>query len=185
MSTLDHSHKLARRFIELPLEKRRIFFAALRDEQVDFTSYPIPDCSGVPGRDHLSYAQQRMWFLWQLEPDSAAYNLPGAVRLLGSLNRAALDLAFADLVQRHECLRTTFEEVDGQALQRVGEDVQAHVRHVDLSALDADQRLQRTREEVAREAGQPLDLQRGPLLRVALLSLGTDEQVLLLSLIHI
>ncbi|MBA6117883.1 MULTISPECIES: non-ribosomal peptide synthetase [Pseudomonas] len=185
MSTLDHSHKLARRFIELPLEKRRIFFAALRDEQVDFTSYPIPDCSGVPGRDHLSYAQQRMWFLWQLEPDSAAYNLPGAVRLLGSLNRAALDLAFADLVQRHECLRTTFEEVDGQALQRVGEDVQAHVRHVDLSALDADQRLQRTREEVAREAGQPLDLQRGPLLRVALLSLGTDEQVLLLTMHHI
>ncbi|WP_079229192.1 non-ribosomal peptide synthetase [Pseudomonas putida] len=185
MSTLDQSLKLARRFIELPLEKRRVFFAALRDEQVDFTSYPIPDCSGVAGRDQLSYAQQRMWFLWQLEPGSAAYNLPGAVRLLGSLNHQALDLAFADLVQRHECLRTTFEEVDGQAVQCVGDGAQVQVRHVDLTALGADQRLQRTREEVAREAGQPFDLQQGPLLRVALLQLAADEHVLLLTMHHI
>ena len=185
MSTLDQSLKLARRFIELPLDKRRVFFAALRDEQVDFTHYPIPDSSGVAGRDQLSYAQQRMWFLWQLEPGSAAYNLPGAVRLLGKLNHHALDLAFADLVQRHECLRTTFEEVDGQALQRVGDGAQAQVRHVDLCGLDADQRLRRTREEVAREAGQPFDLRQGPLLRVALLQLAADEHVLLLTLHHI
>ncbi|AXQ47327.1 non-ribosomal peptide synthetase [Pseudomonas vlassakiae] len=185
MSTLDQSLKLARRFIELPLEKRRVFFAALRDEQVDFTSYPIPDCSGIAGRDQLSYAQQRMWFLWQLEPGSAAYNLPGAVRLLGRLDHQALDLAFADLVQRHECLRTTFEEVDGQVLQRVGDGAQVQVRHVDLSALDADQRLQRTREEVAREAGQPFDLRQGPLLRAALLQLAADEHVLLLTMHHI
>jgi amino acid adenylation domain-containing protein len=185
MSTLDQSLKLARRFIELPLEKRRVFFAALRDEQVDFTQYPIPDCSGIAGRDQLSYAQQRMWFLWQLEPGSAAYNLPGAVRLLGCLDRQALDLAFADLVQRHECLRTTFEEVDGQALQRVAEGVQVQVRHVALSALDAEQRLRRTREEVTREAGLPFDLQQGPLLRAALLQLAADEHVLLLTLHHI
>ncbi|MQG96448.1 non-ribosomal peptide synthetase [Pseudomonas sp. MN1F] len=185
MSTLDQSLKLARRFIELPLEKRRVFFAALRDEQVDFSSYPIPDCSAIAGRDQLSYAQQRMWFLWQLEPGSAAYNLPGAVRLLGSLNHQALDQAFADLVQRHECLRTTFAEVDGQALQRVGDGAQVQVRHVDLSALDADQRLQRTREAVAREAGQPFDLQQGPLLRVTLLQLAADDHVLLLTMHHI
>ncbi|MBV4542935.1 non-ribosomal peptide synthetase [Pseudomonas vlassakiae] len=185
MSTLDQSLKLARRFIELPLEKRRVFFAALRDEQVDFSQYPIPDCSGIAGRDQVSYAQQRMWFLWQLEPGSAAYNLPGAVRLLGRLNHQALDLAFADLVQRHECLRTTFEEVDGQAVQCVGDGAQVRVRHVDLSTLDADQRLQQTREEVAREAAQPFDLRHGPLLRAALLQLAADEHVLLLTMHHI
>ncbi|WP_060480500.1 non-ribosomal peptide synthetase [Pseudomonas monteilii] len=185
MSTLDQSHKLARRFIELPLDKRRVFYAALRNEQVDFAQYPIPDCSALASRDQLSYAQQRMWFLWQLQPDSAAYNLPGAVRLLGNLNRQALELAFADLVQRHECLRTTFEEIDGQAWQRVGDGAQIKLRHVDLSALTVDLRQQRTREEVAREAGQPFDLQQGPLLRIALLQLAGDEHVLLLTLHHI
>ncbi len=185
MSTLDQSYKLARRFIELPLEKRRVFFAALRAEQVDASSYPIPDCTGIAGRDQLSYAQQRMWFLWQLEPQSAAYNLPGAVRLLGNLDHAALELAFADLVQRHECLRTTFTHVDGQALQQVADEAQLQVRHVDLRALDPELRLQRTREAVAAEAGQPFDLQQGPLLRVVLLQLAADEHVLLLTMHHI
>ncbi|WAF83506.1 amino acid adenylation domain-containing protein [Metapseudomonas otitidis] len=185
MTTLDQSRLLARRFIDLPPGKRHLFLEALKGEQMDFASFPIPDCSGSPSRDLLSYAQQRMWFLWQLEPTSAAYNLPGAVRLLGPLERNALDRAFADLVARHECLRTTFHEVDGQAFQRVGDGADAQVRHLDLSALAPDERLQCTREAVAREAGQPFDLEQGPLLRVVLLRLAADEHVLLLTMHHI
>lgn len=83
------AQKLARRFIELPQDKRRIFLAAMDREGVDFSLLPIAACEGVAERDGLSYAQQRMWFLWQLDPHSAAYNLPMAVRLDGPLDLAA------------------------------------------------------------------------------------------------
>ena len=100
--------KLARRFIELPVEKRRVFLETLRGEGIDFSLFPIPAGVSSAERDRLSYAQQRMWFLWHLEPQSGAYNLPSAVRLNGPLDLQALERAFASLVQRHETLRTVF-----------------------------------------------------------------------------
>jgi hypothetical protein len=87
----EDSLKLARRFIGLPLEKRQVFLQALQKEGVDFSRFPIPAGVAVEDRQALSYAQQRMWFLWQLDPASAAYNLPGAVRLKGELNLGALE----------------------------------------------------------------------------------------------
>ncbi len=104
----EDSLKLARRFIELPVEKRRVFLETLRGEGIDFSLFPIPAGVSSAERDRLSYAQQRMWFLWHLEPQSGAYNLPSAVRLNGPLDRQALERAFASLVQRHETLRTVF-----------------------------------------------------------------------------
>ena len=91
----EKSLKLARRFIELPLEKRRLFLDGLRGEGIDFSQFPIPKEVAQDDRHALSYAQRRMWFLWQLDPHSGAYNLPGAVRLKGELNVAALEQAFA------------------------------------------------------------------------------------------
>jgi hypothetical protein len=70
-------------------------------------------------RDALSYAQQRMWFLWQLDPSSGAYNLPGAVRLKGALNLGAMQQAFASLVARHETLRTVFQRQADERLAQV------------------------------------------------------------------
>ena len=105
----EDSLKLARRFIGLPLEKRQMFLAALHKEGVDFARFPIPAGVEAEDRQALSYAQQRMWFLWQLDPQSGAYNLPGAVRLTGRLNLPALEQAFASLVARHETLRTVFQ----------------------------------------------------------------------------
>ena len=104
----EDSLKLARRFIELPLEKRRLFLKALDKEGVDFSLLPIPAGVAVPDRQALSYAQQRMWFLWQLDPQSAAYNLPNAVRLSGPLDRVVLAQAFDWLLERHESPRTGF-----------------------------------------------------------------------------
>lgn len=106
--------KLARRFIELPQDKRPLFLDGLREEGVEFSLLPIPDGVVSEDRDELSYAQRRMWFLWQLDPQGAAYNLPMAVRLSGPLDRAAFEAAFASLVQRHETLRTVFpQRADG------------------------------------------------------------------------
>jgi hypothetical protein len=74
----ENALKLARRFIGLPLDKRQMFLAALDKEGVDFSSFPIPQGVEAKDRQALSYAQRRMWFLWQLDPESGAYNLPGA-----------------------------------------------------------------------------------------------------------
>ncbi|WP_017905468.1 non-ribosomal peptide synthetase [Pseudomonas asplenii] len=179
------AQKLARRFIELPQDKRRIFLAAMDREGVDFSLLPIAACEGVAERDGLSHAQQRMWFLWQLDPHSAAYNLPMAVRLDGPLDLAALEQAFSALVARHECLRTTFGQDGERAFQRVAPATAATVRVDDLQALDEPRRRARARQIMAEEAGQAFDLQQGPLLSIRLLRLDEQEHVLLLTLHHI
>ncbi len=177
--------KLARRFIELPLEKRRLFLAGLQQEGVDFSVFPIPADVASDARDGLSYAQQRMWFLWQLDPQGAAYNLPMAVRLNGELDQAALHSAFDGLVARHETLRCVFSEQDGQVSQRIVEPFPVAIVSHDLSGLQADQREAQVRTLADAEAVAPFDLARGPLLRVQLLKLTDQAHVLLLTLHHI
>jgi amino acid adenylation domain-containing protein/non-ribosomal peptide synthase protein (TIGR01720 family) len=177
--------KLARRFIELPLQKRQLFLDGLRREGVDFSLFPIPQ--GVPAddRDALSYAQQRMWFLWQLDPQSAAYNLPGAVRLTGQLDVAACEQAFASLIERHETLRTVFQREADDSLRQVPCSVPLTIEKEDFSSLPADEREACVRDQARQQATQPFDLGRGPLLRVRLLKLAPQEHVLLLTLHHI
>ncbi|EOT7441318.1 non-ribosomal peptide synthase/polyketide synthase [Pseudomonas aeruginosa] len=128
----------------------------------------------------LSFAQERQWFIWRLDPHSAAYNIPVALRLKGPLRRDALQGALDLLVQRHETLRTTFVEHDGAPRQVIHptlpiaiEERRPPVAGEDLKGL------------VETEAHRPFDLQRGPLLRVLLLPLATDECVLVLTLHHI
>ena len=82
--------KRARRFIGLSLEKRQLFLQALQKERVNFSGFAIPAGVDTEDRQALSCAQQRMWFVWQLDPASGAYNLPGAVRLKGALNLDAM-----------------------------------------------------------------------------------------------
>ncbi|MCO8170254.1 amino acid adenylation domain-containing protein, partial [Pseudomonas sp. 21LCFQ02] len=177
--------KLARRFIELPQEKRRLFLEGLQQQGVDFALFPIPAEVLVDERDGLSYAQQRMWFLWQLDPQSAAYNLPMAVRLNGELDNAALQSAFDGLVARHETLRSQFSEQDGVVRQRIVEPFAVSIACHDLSALATDAREEQVRTLADAEALAPFDLAHGPLLRVQLLKLADQEHVLLLTLHHI
>jgi amino acid adenylation domain-containing protein len=141
----------------------------------------VADTSGE--RQPLSFAQQRLWFLWNLEPDSSMYNMPGALRLRGELNLDALRQTFETLVQRHAVLRTTFYEEDGQTWQRVHPQlplsfVDSDLRHLPAPDLEAQQLA---REEVA----GPFDLRHGPLLRVRALRVAEDEHVLLLTVHHI
>ncbi|WP_460111359.1 non-ribosomal peptide synthetase [Pseudomonas sp. S3_H04] len=181
----EDSLKLARRFIGLPLEKRQMFLAALQREGVDFSRFPIPTGVEAEDRQALSYAQQRMWFLWQLDPQGGAYNLPGAVRLNGRLNLAALEQAFASLVERHETLRTVFQRQADDSLSQVPATAPLVIRHEDFSTLPASEREQAVMQAAEQQSVLPFDLAVGPLLRVTLLKLADQEHVLLLTLHHI
>ncbi|WP_460095607.1 amino acid adenylation domain-containing protein [Pseudomonas sp. H3_E03] len=140
----------------------------------------IPRLARDEARLPLSYAQQRQWFLWQMEPDSAAYHIPAALRIQGDLDLEALQQSFATLVQRHESLRTTFVQVDEQAFQVIHEQMNPMViprildgGHEQIQAF--------VRQQIA----EPFDLQNGPLLRVGLLRVAADEHVLVLTQHHI
>ncbi|MFJ7109927.1 amino acid adenylation domain-containing protein [Pseudomonas sp. NPDC098740] len=181
----EDSLKLARRFIGLPLEKRQRFLAALQKEGVDFARFPIPADACAEDRQALSYAQQRMWFLWQLDPQSGAYNLPAAVRLTGRLNLSALEQAFASLVARHETLRTVFQSQVDDTLLQVPASAPLVIDQVDFSALPAEERERAVAQAAEQQSVLPFDLSVGPLLRVTLLKLAEQEHVLLLTLHHI
>ncbi|MFV0278725.1 MAG: amino acid adenylation domain-containing protein, partial [Parahaliea sp.] len=133
----------------------------------------------------LSFSQQRLWFLWQLEQDSPAYNVGGMARFVGELQADVLDAALQALIERHETLRTTFPEVDGVPQQRVQATAGvALVRH-DLSHLAAAGREPWLLALADREAHQPFDLVAGPLLRAHLVSFCEREHYLVLTLHHI
>jgi amino acid adenylation domain-containing protein len=129
----------------------------------------------------LSDGQKALWFLWQLEPESAAYNISTAVRIPGALDVAALRSAFQGLVDRHPALRTTFALDGGEPVQVVHESGQVWFSEEDASAWTDDS----LRARLAAEANRPFDLEKGPLLRVHLFHRGEGDRALLLTLHHI
>ena len=133
----------------------------------------------------LSFAQQRLWFLHQLEAESAAYNLPVAVRLSGVLDVGALTGAVAEIVNRHESLRTAFTVVDDQPVQVVAPTLRLAVPMVDLTELGPVSREQALRRVLQQEGQRSFELQQLPLLRVLLLRLDQEEHVALLVMHHI
>ncbi|WP_438016891.1 amino acid adenylation domain-containing protein [Sorangium sp. So ce315] len=132
----------------------------------------------------LSFAQERLWIFEQLAPGTAVYNMPIAVRLRGALDAVALERGMAELVARHEALRTVLR-ADGPGVQIVLPPAPVALRREDLSALPEADREARAREIERREAEQPFDLAEGPLLRATLLTLGDREHVLLLTMHHV
>jgi amino acid adenylation domain-containing protein len=136
---------------------------------------------GVP----LSFAQQRLWFLEQLERPGALYIVPVAVRLRGRLNVGALERALGEVVRRHEVLRTTFASEGGSPLQVVTPSRALSLPVNDLRGLAGAEREAEARRLAAEEAQRPFDLGAGPLLRAALLRLGEEEHVALLTMHHI
>ncbi|HEU4836698.1 MAG TPA: condensation domain-containing protein, partial [Pyrinomonadaceae bacterium] len=137
------------------------------------------------GKLPLSFAQQRLWFIDQLEPESAAYNIPAAVRLRGKLNVEALQRSFAEVVRRHEVLRTTFVTEAGEPQQVIGTDYEVELTVLDFSHLPEAERGTTAREWATSEAAQPFVLSEGPLLRVGLARLSEEEQVLAVTMHHI
>ncbi|NRF85517.1 amino acid adenylation domain-containing protein, partial [Burkholderia gladioli] len=166
-------------YVALPPEKRAVFRGRLRERGIDAARLPIVPFPGAERRFPLSHAQERLWFLWRLDPASAAYNVTGAVRLRGRLEIGALRAALARVVEAHESLRQRFDEVDGIPYQTAvagefgWETVTAEGEGPALDLL------------LASRSAAPFDLERGPLLRVTLVSLGADDHVLHVALHHI
>jgi amino acid adenylation domain-containing protein len=133
----------------------------------------------------LSFAQQRLWFLSQLEPDSPFYNIPAAVRLIGPLNVAALTDSLKEVVRRHESLRTSFGIKDGVAVQLIAPEVKMEVALHDLSHLPPSDQQPAALHLAALDAQLPFDLSHPPLLRCSLLRLDNQEHIVLLTLHHI
>ncbi|WP_247363921.1 non-ribosomal peptide synthetase [Ralstonia pseudosolanacearum] len=132
----------------------------------------------------LSFAQQRLWFLAQMEGGSEAYHIPVGLRLKGELDAPALLRALDRIVARHEALRTCFEVQEGQAVQRVASaDVGLTLEWVDLSTEAASEHQLGLLAEA--EARVPFDLEQGPLIRGRLVKLGEQEHVLLITMHHI
>lgn len=142
---------------------------------------PVPRDADLP----LSFAQQRLWFLEQLDPANFAYNIPYAVRLNGTLNRDALQQSLTEIVRRHEVLRTTFATRNGQTVQIINPPASCELEIRDLHHLPDDERDAEARRMAHEEARLPFDLERGPLVRTTLLGLAEEQHVLLLTMHHI
>ena len=176
--------------VELPLrelfETRTIAALALAVEQSRGRSRVSP-IRAVP-RDQelpLSFAQERLWFLDQLMPGHAFYNLSAAARITGPMDREALLWSLNEMVRRHEILRTTFATVEGRPVQVIAPALTLTVPVVDLTDRPPSGREGEIRRLADREAQRPFDLARGPLVRVGLLELGDEDHVLLATLHHI
>src|SRR6202795_1577695 len=137
--------------------------------------------AGLPA----SFAQDRLWFLDQLEPGTAAYNLVRAFRITGPLNVNALTSAIGAVIERHESLRTIFESVDGEARQVVLSDVDVQVPILSLADLPESEREREALRIASEEGKRPFDLTRGPLLRTVLLQVSRDQYILVLAMHHI
>jgi amino acid adenylation domain-containing protein/non-ribosomal peptide synthase protein (TIGR01720 family) len=175
---------IQKRLAALPPEKRELLLRKLGKAapapQATITPRPR-DGSAFP----LSFAQQRLWFLDQLEPGSAVYNIPTALRLEGALNVQALERSLEEVVRRHESLRTLFRSEEGQAVQVVLPPPRLPLMVVDLRELPAAEREAEAQRLVDTETIRPFDLARGPLLRTLLLQMGDRDHVLLLTVHHI
>ncbi|HSD45842.1 MAG TPA: amino acid adenylation domain-containing protein, partial [Pyrinomonadaceae bacterium] len=133
----------------------------------------------------LSFAQQRLWFLDQMEPANPFYNIAAVVRLSGKLNVHALEQSFGEIVDRHEVLRTRFEVVDRQPVQIVTPALHWSLGVTDLRGLDADEREAEVARRAGEEAKTPFDLATGGLFRTNLLQLAEDDYALLVTMHHI
>ena len=159
-------------------DKRKAFAALMRKKGINvYAGLPVSRASRT-GVLPLSYAQERMWFLSQLDPESAAYNIAGGFELAGRLEPRAVQQAVDALVRRHELLRTAFVEQEGRAQQIILDDVRCVVEQRDC----ASSQLSALAEE---HASRAFDLTKAPLLRVTLVALAADRHALLFALHHI
>src|SRR5438270_456320 len=163
----------SKRVAELSAEKRALLAHTLEQKGAVLNAF-LP-----------SFAQQRLWFLDQLQPGHAFYNIPVALRLQGPLDAAALEQSLNEIVQRHESLRTTFATLEGRPAQVIAPQLRLPLPLCDLHHLAPTEREAELLHQVAVEAQRPFDLEHGPLVRTSLLHLQASEHVLLLTMHHI
>jgi amino acid adenylation domain-containing protein len=179
-----------RRFAELSPEKREKLYQMLAQsaQRKREQAGAGPELVRLPresGTFPLSFAQQRLWFLDQLAPESPLYTIPYAVRLRGPLDVPTLARCINEILARHEVLRTTFLSTEQGALQTIAARLTLTPAYVDLRPLPAEQRAADLQSLILQECRRPFDLTRGPLVRITLFELGKHEHVLLTMMHHI
>ncbi|MEM1290627.1 MAG: amino acid adenylation domain-containing protein [Cyanobacteria bacterium P01_H01_bin.162] len=145
------------------------------------TIQPVPRTGPLP----VSFAQQRLWFLEQMQQEGAVYNIPLAIQVEGFLDETAFNRSFNDLIERHEALRTRFITIDGQPMQAVSAPAPITIKQQDLRSLPSSERETEVRRQAIAAAQTRFDLTQAPLLRVKLLQLAELESVVLLTMHHI
>ncbi|MEP0858565.1 amino acid adenylation domain-containing protein [Trichocoleus sp. DQ-U1] len=177
--------------VELPLrtlfesptvaELAEVISSTQQAKQIDSSSIPrVSRNQPLP----LSFAQQRLWFLDNLEPGSPDYNIPAPVRLVGQLDVAALEQSFNEIVRRHEIFRTRFV-MEGQPIQEIAPTLTVTFPVIDVQAFPEAEREGKIQQLISQEALKPFDLTQAPLFRIQLLQLGEEEHILVLVLHHI
>ena len=149
-----------------------------------------PEFSGIPRRTEsgpaqLSFAQQRLWFIEQLDPGHAAYNVPFGFRLRGELDPRSLERSLQEIMKRHEALRTTFRSVEGRPVATALPGSRFTLPLDELQHLPDEERESVVQKLILEESHALFDLQRGPLFRARLLCLKAEEHILLITVHHI
>ncbi len=169
--------------------KRALFLQRLREEAIRQKEQrsQVPPLRSVSREQPLplSFSQEGLWFIQQMAPDSAAYNIPAAYRLQGKLDVPALKRSIEEIVARHEVLRTTFAVEDGEPFQVIAPELPLEFPVEDLRPLREAERERRVERLIAEDARHPFDLAEGPLLRASLFHLTDEEYVLSLMVHHI
>jgi len=176
---------LAKKLAGLSAEKRRLAEALLAERGVDLSRTLVEARARDPEGDPASFSQRRLWFLEQLQPGTAAYNVPQALRLRGPFDSALLEAALAGVLRRHETLRTRFGLRDGEVVQWVDPPRSRVLPAIDLRALGRERREAELRRWVRRESLRPFDLERGPIFRALLFELAEEERALLTCVHHV
>ncbi|MFW5855163.1 MAG: condensation domain-containing protein, partial [Thermodesulfobacteriota bacterium] len=175
---------LTDRLAKLSPEKRALLQSMLLKKSGD-----TPDRQAIPRRNRanhvpLSFAQGRLWFLERLAPDQVLYNLSSSLRLTGRLDLPLLERCLNEIIRRHEILRTTFTEENGEPVQVIAPSGTIRIAPSDLTGLSEAEQADQVRRMAADAARRPFDLKKGPLLRPDLLRLKDADHVLVLTMHH-
>ena len=176
---------IAKQITELSVEKRLLLERYLKSAGLNLTSAIIIPQRRDTNKFPMSFAQERLWFIDQLEPNRPIYNMPDTHCFKGPLDFDALERSLNEVVQRHENLRTTFHMVDGRPMQVIAAPQPFTLRLTDISGLPEEERAVEAQRLADEEAQRPFDLSRGPLFRMELVRLAEEEHLLLLTMHHI
>ncbi|EJL20546.1 amino acid adenylation enzyme/thioester reductase family protein,thioester reductase-like protein [Brevibacillus sp. BC25] len=157
---------------------------SMNEDKSGLSSIPLVPVS----RDRhlpLSFAQQRLWFFDRLMPNSSLYNIPTAVRLQGELNMEALEQSLQMIIRRHESLRTTFSDINGEAVQVIHPELDWKLSRMDIRELPDDRRDEEGQRLTKEDANKPFDLVTGPLMRATIIQTGEQDFIFLLNVHHI
>ena len=172
----------AKQISGLSAEKRQLLEQYLKTAGLNLSNSVILPRTRDTNVFPLSFAQQRLWFLDQLEPNTSVYNIPDTHYFDGPINLEALERSLSEIMRRHEVLRTTFQSRNGEPLQVIAEPQPQKLEVVDLSHLPEAEREAEAQRMADEEAERPFDLARGPLFRFRLLRLAETNHILLLNM---